>query len=295
MYELRLENPRIKVYEIAQYLNVTRNTVYKRWKKAMENGILFNPQLRLKMVADVKEHVYVISSDTAFRTYNQFKKDSRLCYETFATGYIDLLFITSEPLPQRELTSLGTVVLDGTRSTYICPRVPATQYETAMSDIEDFAQQDFEPSHWIVEYPPRDIVWKRRDWELFSLLLYDMTKKYTELAKSIKMSYDGFRWSLRRILANTQVIVPYYPEGYSRYTRFLFMFQSKHEQMLIDLFSMVPCFTMLYKVKDWLLVHFRIVPYDLTDRFFNVIYGLQDRGYIDRIKTTFPITYQYPD
>jgi hypothetical protein len=82
-------------------------------------------------------------------------------------------------------------MLDGTRRTYICPKVFATLYKTAMSDIEDFAQKDFEPSHWIVEYPPRDIVWKRRDWELFSLLRYDMAKGYTELAKSVNMSYDG--------------------------------------------------------------------------------------------------------
>lgn len=295
MYELRMEKPRVKVYEIAQYLRVARNTVYKRQKKALENGILFNPQLRLKMFEDVKEYVYVMSSDTAFRAYNQFKEDNRLCYEIFATGYTDLLLITSEPLPRSELDSLGKVVLNGTRSTYICPKVPATAYGTAMSYIEDFAQQDFEPSHWVVEYPSREVLWKERDWELFSLLRYDMTKKYTELAQSVEMSYDGFRWSLRRILANTQVIVPYYPEGYSRYINFYFFFQSSYEQMLIDMFSLVPCFTMLYKVEDWLLVCLRILPRDLTDRFFNVIYDLQDRGYIDRIKTTFPITYQYPD
>jgi hypothetical protein len=122
-----------------------------------------------------------------------------------------------------------------------------------------------------------------------------MTKKYTELAKSVKMSYDGFRWSLKRILANTQIIVPYYPEGYSQYTRFLFIFQSNYEQMLLDMFSLVPCFTMMYKVKDWLLVHFRIQPSDLSDRFFSILYDLQDRGYINRIKTTFPITYWHPD
>ena len=43
MYELRLEEPRIRVYEIAQRLGVVRNTVYKRQKKAEDNGILFNP------------------------------------------------------------------------------------------------------------------------------------------------------------------------------------------------------------------------------------------------------------
>jgi len=295
MYELRTEDPRIKVYEIAQHLGVVRNTVYKRQKKATENGILFNPELRLKMYKDVKEYVYVISSDSAFHTFHQLQKDSRISYETFATGYFDLLLITSEPLPLNELDTFGKAVLVGSRSNYIYPKVPATDYVNAIELIEEFAKKDFEPSEWSVEYPPREMEWKEIDWKLFLLLRHNMTKKYTELAKSVEMSYDGFRWSLKRILTNTQIIVPYYPEGYSQYTRFLFMFQSNYEQMLLDMFSLVPCFTMMYKVKDWLLVHFRILPSDLSDRFFSILYDLQDRGYIDRIKTTFPITYWHPD
>jgi Mn-dependent DtxR family transcriptional regulator len=61
MYELRTEEPRIKIYEIAQHLEIVRNTVYKRQKKATENGILFSPELRLKMYDDVKEYVYAVS------------------------------------------------------------------------------------------------------------------------------------------------------------------------------------------------------------------------------------------
>lgn len=268
---------------------------HKRQKKAADSGILHNPELRLKMCEDVKEYVYALSSDSAFRTFHELQKDSRICYQTFATGYFDLLLITSEPLPLSELNILGKTVLEGSRSNYICPGVPATDYTDAIGMIELFTRKDFEPSEWVIEYPTREVDWKEIDWKLFFLLRHDMTKKYTELARSVKMSYDGFRWSLKRILANTQVIVPYYPEGYSRYTRFLFMFKSDYEKMLLDMFSLVPCFTMMYKVRDWLLVHFRIFPSDLTDRFFSILYDLQDRGYIDRVKTTFPITYWHPD
>lgn len=302
MYELRTEEPRIKIYEIAQHLDVVRNTVYKRQKKAVENAILFNPELRLKMYEDVKEYVYAISSDSAFHTFHQLQGDDRLCYEVFATGYFDLLLITSVPLSRKELECLGKVRLTGYRSNYVIPKIPDIDYVTAIAKMEEFAKKDFEPSEWSVEYPPREMGWKEIDWKLFHLLRHNMAKKYTELAKSVEMSYDGFRWSLKRILANTQIIVPYYPEGYSQYTRFLFMFQSDYEQMLLDMFSLVPCFTMMYKVKNWLLVHFRILPsglsyrfFRLIERFFSILYDLHERGYIDRIKTTIPITYWHPD
>lgn len=295
MYELRSKEPRIKVYEIAQHLGIVRNTVYKRQKKAADNGILFNPQLRLEMFENVKEYVYSISSDSAFRTFHQLQGDERVCYELFATGFFDLLLITSSPFSRRELESLGKVNLCGYRSNYVHPKIPDTDYVTALNNMERFARNDFEPSEWVVEYPPRKVEWKEIDWKLFSILRHDMTKKYTELARSVKMSYDGFRWSLKRILANTQVIVPYYPEGYSRYIHFLFMFQSRYEKMLLDLFSLVPCFTIQYKVKDWIFVQFSILPLNLADRFFSILYNLHERKYIDRIKTAFPIAYWHPD
>ncbi|MBU7028006.1 MAG: hypothetical protein HXS48_13810 [Theionarchaea archaeon] len=295
MYERRMEEPRTKVYQMAESLKVSRNTVRRHWRKALEKGILFKPQLRLKMFAEVKEYVYALSSDTAFHEFHELQKDEKVCYEIFATGYADLLLITSEPFSRSELGPLGKVMVSGSRSNYVYPKVPATDYVTAMDYIEGFAQNDFEPSEWVVNYSRREVDWKEIDWKLFRLLRYDMTKTYTELSKLVEMSYDGFRWSLKRILENTQVIVPYYPEGYSQYTRFLFVFQSKYEQMLLDMFSMVPCFTLMYKVKDWFLVHFRILPLDLTDRFFKISYDLQDRGYIDRIKTAFPITHWHPD
>ena len=203
--------------------------------------------------------------------------------------------VTSVPFSRKELECLGKIRLSGYRSNYVFPKIPDVDYVTAIAKIEEFAQKDFEPSKWCVEYPPRQVEWKEIDWKLFSLLRHDMTKRYTELAKSIKMSYDGFRWSLKRILANTQIIVPYYPEGYFRYVHFLFMFQSSYEKMLLNLFSLIPCFTIQYKVKEWVLVQFSILSLNVIDRFFSILYNLHERGYIDRIKTTFPITYWHPD
>jgi len=60
MYERRMEEPRTKVYQMAESLKVSRNTVSRHWRKALEKGILFKPQLRLKMFAEVKEYVHAL-------------------------------------------------------------------------------------------------------------------------------------------------------------------------------------------------------------------------------------------
>jgi DNA-binding Lrp family transcriptional regulator len=295
IYRLRMKDPRMKTHEMARNLGVVRNTAYEYEKRAKEQGILFSPQLRLKMYNDVKEYVYALSSDDAYFHFHQLQKDARTCYVLFATGFIDFLIISSEQFSQRELQDLGEVKLMGTRSNYIYPTIPSYDYETAIDKIEELSKGEFEKSVLQVEYPGRRVKWKEIDWKLYKLLKYDLTKKYTELARDVKMSYDGFRWSLRRILANSQVIVPYYPEGYSNYFRFYFMLQGEYEEMLIEMFSLISTCIPMYKVNDWILVYFNVYTLELADRFFGILFDLQDRGYIDRIKTAFPISYWHPD
>jgi predicted transcriptional regulator len=294
LYEMRLQEPRLSVHEMARSLGAARNTVYRYLNHALDKGILFKPQLRLKMFRDVKEYVYAVSSDSAHDTFQTLKKKNSVCYELFATGYIDLLIMSDAPLSRKGVKELGDIRIEGPRSDFICPVVPAVDYETALHQIETHVQNDFCPSRWDVEYSPRSVVWKPLDYDLFSLLRYDLTVKYTVLARSARMSFDGFRWSLDRILANTQIVVPYYPEGYSHYVRFLLMFRSRYENLLIELFSFVPCCTILYKVGGWIMVHFKILPLDLTDWFFNMLYNLQDSGYIDCVKTAVPILHWRP-
>lgn len=295
MYNLRRKEPRISITDIAASLGISRNSATHHLNRALEEGILFNPQLRLLMSDKIKEYFYAISSDDAFNAFHQLQKDNRILYEIFGSGYADLLLTTTEPLSWSELDELGKVMLWGERSKYICPKVPNTDYLTAISNIEDFSKKDFKKSQWDINFQPWEIEWKEIDWKLYPLLRYDVGKPYTELAKKVEMSYDGFRWSFRRILKNTQLIVPFYPEGYPKYSDFFLFIQSKYEKMFIDMFSLMPCCTMINKVKDWLSISLHILPLDVTDQLFTVLYSLQDRGYLKKIKMVYSVTYWHPD
>jgi DNA-binding transcriptional ArsR family regulator len=96
MYGLRRRTPRITITDIAKSLGVTRNTVSHHLNRALKEGILFNPQLKLLMTENVKEYFYALSSDNAFRAFHQLQKDKRIKYEIFTSGYADLLLTTSE-------------------------------------------------------------------------------------------------------------------------------------------------------------------------------------------------------
>jgi hypothetical protein len=295
MYKLRRKEPRITITDMAASLGISRNAATHHLNRALEEGILFNPQLRLLMSDTIKEYSYAISSDDAFNSFHKLQEDNRILYEIFGSGYADLLLTTTEPISWSELDELGKVMLWGERSNYICPKVPNTDYLSALSNIEDFSQKDFEKSQWDIPVTPWEIEWKEIDWKLYPLLRYDVTKTYTELAKKVEMSYDGFRWSFRRILTNTQLIVPFYPEGYFKYSDFFFFIQTKYEKMFIDMFSLMPCFTMINKVRDWLSISLHILPLNVTDRLFTVLYSLQDQGYLKKLKMVYSVTYWCPD
>lgn len=102
-----------------------------------------------------------------------------------------------------------------------------------------------------------------------------------------------FSRSLERIITNTICYVPYYPEGEASYVKWILMFKSSYEQLLIDLFSCIPCTTVMYKVTDWLIAHVK-VEVNLSEDYLRLFYGLEDQGYVDIFDMACPAVYWHP-
>jgi hypothetical protein len=294
IYEVYMKNPRIKLYELAKYLGVVRNTAADHKKRAYEQKILFPPQLRLKMFAEVKEYVYALKADNAFRVYEELKSDPRVCYQVLCRGRFDLLVTTSFPLDDNEIPH-SEIAIGGSRSNYIIPFIPDIDFRISLERMQKKVRtESISSSTWDVTYPHRDIIWTNRDWDIFQLLRNDVSTKYTRLAAQVPMHYDTFSDSLERIFANTAMYVPYYPKGYDWYVKWILMAKSHYEYFLIDLLSCIPCTTVIYKVADWLIAHIKVAG-DKSGDFLRFFYGLENQGYMDMFDIASPALYWYPE
>ncbi|KYK36932.1 MAG: hypothetical protein AYK19_07805 [Theionarchaea archaeon DG-70-1] len=293
IYEADSENPRLRLYELAEYLGTVRNTAAEYRKMAYENQILFPPQLRLKMFSDVKEYACAFKADDAFRVFEQLKSDPRVCYQVLCKGRLDLLVITSFPFSVKEVAA-SELIFRGARSDYIVPYVSDIDGKTALNLMMEKVEESPSPSKWEVTYPRREIFWTNHEWDLFQLLRHNASRPYTELASRIPLHYDTFSSSLERIFANTILFVPYYPKGYESYMSWILIFKSNYEQLLIDMLSCQPCTTVLYKVADWFVADVKVET-NLAGHYLRLLYGLEDTGIIDMFDVACAALYWQPD
>lgn len=293
IYEAYTDDFRIKLHELTDFLGTVRNTAASYVEKGRKKGIVFPPQLRLKMFAEVKEYVYALKVRDVFRVYEKLKSNPRIFYMEAGKGVFDLLITASLPLDLEDIP-LTRAVVQGTRSGYIIPYVPDIDSRISLEWMLKKAEEKPSPSIWEVTYPPREVIWTNRDWDIFQLLRYDASIKYTDIATRIPMHSVTFSRSLERIKANTICYVPYYPKGYEWYLGWILLFRSSYEHFLIDLLSCIPCTTVVYKVTDWLFAHVRIEA-NYTGSYLRLFLKLQDQGYIDTFDMASPAVYWYPD
>ncbi len=293
IYEAYTANFRIKLHELADYLHVVRNTTSDYLKKAYENEMIFPPQLRLKMFAEVKEYVYALKVHDGFRVYENLKISPHIFNMEAGKGIFNLFMITSLPLNLEDIP-VKEVVFEGVRSDYVIPFIPDIDSRTSLEWMKKRGEKTPSPSILEVTYPHRDIIWNNREWDIFQLLRYNASKTHTEIAKKISLHSDTFAESLRRILANTINYVPYYQKGHGSYMSWTLIFQSDYEHFLIDLLSCFPCTTVIYKVTDWLVAHVKVDAH-YSGSYLRLFCQLEDRKYINTFDMAFPAMHWHPD
>lgn len=292
IYEAYTDNFRIKLHELTDFLGTVRNTAASYKKKAYLNQILFPPQLRLKMFAEVKEDVYALKVRRPFRVFENLKCNTNIVYSEVGKGIFDLIITASLPLDLSAIP-VTEVVFEGCRSDYIVPFVPDIDSKTSLRWMLQKVEGNHLPSLLEVVYPHREIIWTNREWDIFQLLRYDASRKYTEIATQIPMHSATFSRSLERIIANTICYTPYYPCGFKSYVKWTLLFRSLYDQFLIDLLSCLPCTTVIYKVTDWLVAHVK-VDVNLSEDYLHLFYGLEDQGYVDVFDVASPAVYWHP-
>jgi hypothetical protein len=292
IYEAHTDDFRIKLHGLTDSLGVVRNTAARYVENGRKKRIVFPPQLRLEMFAEVKEYVYALKVSDAFRTFEKLKTDRRICYEVMGKGIFDLFFMASVPFDLNEIP-VREVILEGTRSSYIVPFIPDIDSRVSLTWMQEKIGQNPPTSTWEVTCPPRDVIWTNREWDIFQLLRYNASAKYSEIATRIPMHTVTFARSLERITANTLCYVPYYPKGEESYVKWILMFRSKYEHLLIDVLSCFPCTTVMYKVADWLVAHVK-VEVDLSEDYLCFFYEMENQGYVDVFDMACPAVYWHP-
>ncbi|MBU7030785.1 MAG: hypothetical protein HXS48_27885 [Theionarchaea archaeon] len=288
MHRTLLEEPRLYYDDLGKRCDASRNTVTKYWKQGMEKKVFFPPQIRLKMFENRKEYIYLVQSDEANKLFEYFKNKDELVYMSYVSGKFDILLQTNRLL---DVLPDGTLFYGG-RSNYIYPDTPFRSYVKALDLMEDKLGHEYSKSKIMVEYPlePVEIGNPHYGWMIFPHIKYNLRVSYTNIVKTLHISFESFQKGLEYLFNVSTVLLPYYPLGFRLYSQYFFVFWSNYEKFLCELFSCLPCHTSITKVKDALIMYVSIQKgEDMSERLFKMCSTMVDLGFINRFWSSKPI------
>ncbi len=275
------DKPRTQIYEISKALGIYRKSVSRAIQEMMEQQILIGPQLRLKPMQRKPKIYYALDFDDPFRAFERLKQDERITYMALIFGDFPLI-VSGEPgVNFDNYPGFKRILFSGERGEIFTPKAsPLGWEECADRILQEIKKSDsWEKSTWNSE--PVDIPWDHQEWEFFREFGGDIRRKVAPLVREQDVSFRKFYEWLDTLDQCTTTHTWFYPEGYASYTSYLFIFNTRYEHVLMDLFSLFPTTPMFFKVGKYLLTWIWIRTDPLIISLSTAIYTLKELSILE--------------
>lgn len=293
MYKTFLHDPRLHYGDAAKACGVVRNTFTKHWKKGLENGVFYNPQIRPKMFNTIREYIYLVQTDDVHELFEYYKGHPNVIFLVHTIGRFDLLIQTNEPL---KIIPNNTIFYGG-RSNYRYPLTLNCTYEDAFDRIDDVLDNSHTPSKIEVTFPEEpDLKGAKWGWKIFPYLKYNLRPNYTWVVKNVGISFTSFYAGYEYLLNACSVLLPHYPLGYLQYSHRYLVFWSDYEELLCEILGLLPCHVAITKIGDALFAYINIRDKGTTKkRYFDFCHKITEMNLINKLWEATPIFHWVPD
>jgi len=289
------ENLRIPYRRIAKSLNIYNKTVSSLYREAVQKQILFPPILRPRICTDYREYVYCINGKDVQSLCHKIEEDPRVEYVTRCLGHFDLLIIANDRIDLTIEDEFNGAVICGERENYIYPEVKKGDYLNVFKNESDFLhKKDFKFSRMPFDIGKRGNEWLKTEQELFRYLKNDGRKVFTNIQRTLDISRVFLLECYSRVRKHTLVTVPYYPEGFSRYTKFSVILKTPYEQQAVELLGSFQCFSAFFKVKNNLFGYVGVEK-NLIHEFLLLISDMISTGFSESLIFSVPLHYYSSD
>ncbi len=290
IYEQVLEDERISLTSMARNLGLARNTVTSHYTYMLENEILFNPTMRLKIFDDLREYFYYLKLEKPLRVYQELEHNPHVLYHCLTSGAFDMVVLADSPIDFESHPNFKECLLQGPRSNYYLPHVSRNAYKESFQKMKTKVEEDqIVRSSLPIEFLPRQIKWTDLEWKLFYDLKYNMRRTFTEIVKKHGISKWLFYRSYERIKENCVKVLAFFPHKRRNYSEFYFVFKTDYEESLKDLLLQLPCASMIAKVDSYIVVWLNIIRTFPFSEFFAFINWMDDHGIMGDMSYALPV------
>ncbi len=250
-------NPRITYKSISNKLNVHEKTASRIMNTMFEQGIITNPQVRIRSYANVREYIYFMDVENKLKVYHDFKKEKSVLYTGVLIGSPNIWVVSDRPL------KIENPVYEGIRSDYCVAEPSRMEWNKSIARMRQVVEQ---VPLQLSESPLRfhldeELSWDYEDDILYREFKYDLRKFYKPLMRKYRISSRKIQTWLKRLTETCTVFTRYFPDGINLYDPYLFFIRTEYEKALVDLFGLLPTSTLYFKVGDVLIIE----PYLRSD------------------------------
>jgi predicted transcriptional regulator len=289
------EEPRMQIYEVAKALGIYRKSVSKALQEMVNRHMLVGPELRLKPLEKNPKMYYVLDYDEPFKVYEKLIKNKDLTYIGVVFGDFPLIAAGEPGVPFEEYPGFNRILFSGKRGEIYTPRASSISWEGCGDRIleEVKKSEPWEMSTWVST--PVNIPWDQQEWEFFYEFRGNIRHKIAPLVREKDVSFRKFYDWLNTVEDYTTIHTGFYPEGYSSYTTYLFLFKTAYEHALMNLFSLLPTTPIFFKVGTYLFTMINIKTDLLITSLSRAIYTLKEESILEDFYKGVVVMHYTPD
>jgi hypothetical protein len=120
--------------------------------------------------------------------------------------------------------------------------------------IKEFNPKTYEPQGFIRTHWDETVKWDSEFEALFREFNYDLSRPITPIIKKHLISWGKVDKWMKNLSEYCTIITNYYPGKILSYDPYLFMFETKYEDFIVNLFSELPTTSLFFKVSNKLFL-----------------------------------------
>jgi len=247
IFELLIEDPRMTKLQMARRFKVNPNTLVTWWNSAIDNRIILLPIFRRKSFKNFREFFYFLKTEDPHKLFEVLQiQDLPISYFSVQTGFCNFQIVAKEPIEPR-----GEVALSGERSDYFVTVPPKREFRESVRRIDAMLRNldVLKPRKSPLKYRDEEYTpWDEKDEAIYWEICNNLRIPFASVVQSAK-TYNDKAWAWfrnREEFGDTMTF--FFPRGESAYIPSLYVIDTNHDSLLIDIFSQLPATTVFYRI-----------------------------------------------
>ncbi len=277
IYQEIFKNPLIRIYQIKERTGIARTTVSRYLKEMYERSILKGPMLFMNPSENYHEHVAFVRFQNPSTAHKDFEGFPHVVSRHLCLGQWDLMLISERMMNFSLLRGFKGYTYQGVKGATYFSKVTSLDWETSMERMRNSLSPPKEKTSLYKEVPHNP--WNEKEWALYHGLKDNLRVEVMPVLRECGVRFDQYQKWFLTLKKFTHAYCGFYPQGYEKYFKVHFLFQSEYQRQLRDILKLLPSTCYFFSVGDYLFAEVCFLNKREQNDLFSLVHRLGEEGY----------------